>query len=67
MAMQCNKGHTSLKRSTYLIPNHTINHCPDCSSYNVEGSPHWPTGTLDEPVAAALFMQLRGRRSRGAK
>jgi hypothetical protein len=46
MTWQCNKGHRDLKRSTSLIPGQTVNHCPECGSYNVEGSPWWPVGDL---------------------
>jgi hypothetical protein len=50
MAYQCPKSHTDLKRSTSLIKGHTINHCVTCSSFNIDGTRYWPTGTLQDPV-----------------
>jgi hypothetical protein len=50
MTTKCPKGHTDLKRSNILIPCQTVVHCPECSSYHVEGSGEfWPVGTLDDP------------------
>ena len=58
MTHACDKGHTDLKRSTTLIPGHTVSHCPTCGSYNVEGSPWWPVSTIDDPVLQRQLCQF---------
>jgi hypothetical protein len=58
MTHQCNKGHHNLKRSTTLIPGQTVNHCPACGSYNVEGSEFWPIGELSDPGVQRWLCQF---------
>jgi hypothetical protein len=62
MTHQCNKGHSDLKRSTALIPGHTINYCVICGSYNVDGTPWWPTAELSNPTLQKQLCQFADER-----
>jgi hypothetical protein len=58
MTYQCNRGHANLKRNTTIIPGHTINHCPTCGSFNVEGTQWWPVADLSNPTLQAQLCRF---------
>lgn len=58
MAVKCSKCHTDLERNERLLKGYVVSHCRTCATYNVEGSPHWPTGSLDDPSMQKMLLRF---------